>query len=498
MFDFLIDAFPATRPFSREDFEQDPMPPLLAHFLTQTLHHRLDTEVEQLRSVRSNWFDYESEEVQHAYKQLVASLANAAIIPEEEWRGTLKRASKMVLAHLILPAHTLVEFVFRDDERPLMAPVIYKQIGYFAAYPYLREAVETFMARRNMDQIDRNRFASLLAQIDRHMTAEFTADEWLRLLRPLFDLMNRIPETRGQGVPIDLLSMYFGDKDAYEIQGRLQVEKEVRRVTNLNEEALRKVLEGSVEPFEQPASATLFAEPERTDAPVRVPPPPAKREEPGSPPPRREEPVHRAPVVEKAPQGPTPLWQQFQTAPARPAPAASPAAPPARPPAPVEPPKAAPQDADHAVPLWRRFQKPAGAPQQVSMSAPPPPFLGQPSPPFVRENGAPPAPPEPRLSAPPRSAPPAYTPTLQDLAQLERHVMGQQGMANRSLFIEHLFMGSSADYAQTLNELRHVPDWAQASQLIADRVFKRHQVNIYSPAALMFTESVEAQYRKSR
>jgi hypothetical protein len=59
-------------------------------------------------------------------------------------------------------------------------------------------------------------------------------------------------------------------------------------------------------------------------------------------------------------------------------------------------------------------------------------------------------------------------------------------------------MGSSADYAQTLNELRHVPDWAQASQLIADRVFKRYQVNIYSPAALMFTESVEAQYRKSR
>ncbi len=488
LFDFLSDAFPATRPYSREDFEQDPMPPLLAHFLTQTLHHRLDTEVEQLRSVRSTWFDYESEDVQHAYKQLVASLANAARIPEEEWRGTLKRASKVVLAHLILPAHTLVEFVFRDDEQPLMAPVIYKQLGYFAAYPYLREAVETFMTRRSMEQIDRNRFASLLSQIDRHMTAEFTADEWLRLLRPLFDLMNRIPETRGQGVPIELLSMYFGDKDAYDIQGRLQVEKEVRRVTSLNEDALRKVLEGSVEPFVQSAPTALFAEPGRAEAPVMMPPPQVKREDP-APPAKREEPAQAA--DDKTPRGPTPLWQQFQS-PSTPAPTA--------PTAPAEPPKPAPNEEEQAVPLWRRFQQPAGVsnPNPAPEPVPPPPFSGQPPPPFLRENGTRPAgSPAPR-QAPPMPAQAAYTPTLQDLAQLERHVMGQQGMANRSLFIEHLFMGSSADYAQTLNELRHVPDWAQASQLIADRIFKRHQVNIYSPAALMFTESVEAQYRKSR
>ncbi|MEZ4701837.1 MAG: hypothetical protein R2834_15980 [Rhodothermales bacterium] len=473
LFDFLIDAFPANSSYAREDFEQDPMPPLLAHFLTQTLHHRLDTEVEQLRGVRTTWFDYDHEEVQRAYKHFVASLANHSIIPEEEWRGTLKRASKVVLAHLILPAHTLVEFVFRDDEQPLMAPVIYKQLSYFAAYPYLREAVETFMTRRGMDQIDRNRFASLLSQIDRHMTAEFSSDDWLRLLRPLFDLMNRIPETRGQGVPIELLSMYFGDKDAYDIQGRLQVEKEVRRVSSLNEESLRKVLDGSVEPFEQAAATTLFAPAPEPEEPAREPEPVAVKAPAADPTPVEAPPppsVAKAPAHEQKP-----LWQQFQQANGGSKPSAPPAAQPASP---------APQP-DAAVPLWQRFQKPADAKKET----PPAP---------ARENGhvAAPARPQPAPQAP--ATAPAYTPTLQDLAQLERQVLGAQGMTNRSVFIEHLFMGSSADYAKTLNELRHVPDWAQASQLIADRVFKRHQVNIYSPAALMFTESVEAQYRKSR
>jgi hypothetical protein len=460
LFDFLIEAFPSDRAYARSDFEQDPMPPLLAHFLSQTLYHRLDTEVEQLRAVRTKWFDYEAEEVQHAYKQLVVSLAHHARIPEEEWRGTLKRASKVVLAHLILPAHTLVEFVFRDDEKPLVAPVIHKQLSYFAAYPYLREAVETFMSRRNMDQIDRGRFASLLTQIDRHMTAEFVADDWLRLLRPLFDLMNRIPSMRGQGVPIELLSMYFGDKESHDIQGRLQVEREVRRLSSLNEDALRNVLEASVEPYEQPIAATPMG--------VQVP------EAPPSPP----TPPAPAPTTAPAPpvpeSGPKPLWQQFQRAPTAnggspPPPAAAPHRPA---PAANEAPPAAP------VPLWRRFQQPGDKPAGGHTTAPPAPPLDA------------------RLASPP--PPPAFVPTLQDLAQLERKILGPQGLANRSLFIEHLFGGSSADYAQTLNELRHLPDWAQASQFIADRVFKRHHVNIWSPAALLFTESVEGQYREAR
>jgi hypothetical protein len=264
LFEFLIEAFPTDHAYSRSDIEQDPMPPLMAHFLGQTLQHKLDVEVEHLRTVRSTWFNYDHPEVQQSYKSFVAALAQHSQIPTEEWRGTLKRATKLVIAHLILPTHTLVEFVFRDDEAPLLAPVIYRHLSYFAAYPYLREAVETFLKKRQLKEIDRTRFSSLLVQIDRHMTANYSTDEWLRLLRPLFDLMRRVPQTRNQGIPIDLLSMFFGDKDAYEIQGRLQVEKEVHRMATIDEDSLRRVIDGSVEPFEQklhPTPPPIFKAP---------------------------------------------------------------------------------------------------------------------------------------------------------------------------------------------------------------------------------------------
>ena len=240
LFEYLIENFPPERHYSRSDIEQDPMPPLLAHFLTQALNNKLETEVEHLRSVRSTWFDYDHFDVQNSYKEFVSSLAKHSHIPSEEWRANLKRATKLVIAHLVLPTHTLVEYIFHEGEGPLPAPVIYRQLLYFAAYPYLREAVEAFLKQRQLKEIDRTRFSSLLVQIDKHMTANYTADEWIRLLKPMFDLMRRIPLTNKLGAPIDLLSMFFSDKDVYDIQERLSVEKELHRTSVINEIGLRR------------------------------------------------------------------------------------------------------------------------------------------------------------------------------------------------------------------------------------------------------------------
>ena len=404
LFEFLIEAFPTDHSYSRSDIEQDPMPPLMAHFLGQTLQHKLDVEVEHLRTVRSSWFNYEHPEVQHTYKSFVASLAQHSQIPSEEWRGTLKRTTKLVIAHLILPTHTLVEFVFRDDEGPLLAPVIYRQLSYFAAYPYLREAVETFLKKRQLKEIDRTRFSSLLSQIDRHMTANYTTDEWLRLLRPLFDLMRRVPQTRTDGIPIDLLSMFFGDKEAYEIQGRLQVEKEVHRISSIDEASLRRVIDGSVGPFEQkleempppPPSVPTTSAPATPEPSAAVPAPPPRTPVFSQPEPPK--PVEQAPAPEEtvtqiqtdpAPEGPPappplspdqvspdepkqddaskdrrPLWEQFQKP-------ASPAADKAPAPSNGAPKPEESTDADGSVPLWMQFQDKSGKQPLASSIATP-------------------------------------------------------------------------------------------------------------------------------
>ena len=539
LFEYLIEAFPTDRSYSRIDIEQDPMPPLLAHFLGQTLQYRLDIEVEHIRTVRSSWFDYDHPDVQHAYKSFVASLAQHAHIPAEEWRSTLKRATKLVIAHLILPTHTLVEFVFREEEGPLAAPVIYREISYFAAYPYLREAVETFLKKRQLKEIDRTRFSSLLMQVDRHMTANYSADQWMRMLRPLFDLMRRVPQTRNQGVPIDMLSMFFGDKEAYEIQGRLQVEKEVHRITTIDIDGLRRVIEGSVGPFEQELTSTKQPKPVQSaniESEASTEPPPSYLPKEEVPEEKSTAPSSSAEASEEsADDQPKPLWAQFQKTPA----------PSEKEAGPVETP--ATQDSDDAVPLWMRFQKAGPTPATTSAvlnaqtepskdagpenveqnmreqsepsqeTAQHTPSDRQPAPSHADgHNTYSPPSPEPVASynspmTPPPSSPyatkdtpPAFPHEMPyqgsssqslSLEQLEQDVLGSFGAGNRAMFVEHLFAGSNEEYEQLLVRLREMDSWEEASQVIADAVFKRYQVNIYSPAAIMFTESIEEQFR---
>jgi len=106
------------------------------------------------------------------------------------------------------------------------------------------------------------------------------------------------------------------------------------------------------------------------------------------------------------------------------------------------------------VPLWRRFQ---GRPER------------------------------------PATAPAPEEPT--ELSTLEHLVLGDRGTRNRELFVRHLFNGSAAEYERTLRLLRHAPNWTQASQIIAQEVFLKNQVNIYSEPAVSFTDAVEARFR---
>ncbi len=80
------------------------------------------------------------------------------------------------------------------------------------------------------------------------------------------------------------------------------------------------------------------------------------------------------------------------------------------------------------------------------------------------------------------------------LAVVEDAVLGEVGALNRDVFVNHLFAHSIDHYERVLHYLHVASTWAEASQIIAEEVFRRHQVNIYSDAAILFTDTAEARF----
>ena len=82
-----------------------------------------------------------------------------------------------------------------------------------------------------------------------------------------------------------------------------------------------------------------------------------------------------------------------------------------------------------------------------------------------------------------------------DLSALEREVFGSTP-PKRTEYIQKLFQGDEDAYRQTLERLRATESWSTASQIIASEVFREYQVNIYSDAAVHFTNAVEAGFQE--
>lgn len=477
LFRNMAEAFPPEQDYPLQAFDQEPMPPLVVHYLSQYLAYRLDRETRRLLKVSSTpWFAHDHPDVKEAQHRLKTALTQHIQIPAARWRNVLHRAIQEVTAHLAQPQRTLATFVFEQD-RFLPMSVIDRRMGYFAAYPYFREEVELYVARRNVKKMDQEQFEELLRRIDQEVTQDFEPEDWVDLLRPLFDLQPYIDNRRG--LHVKWLESFFIEKGERDIVHYLRRRRDVENTRWLDEEAVFELLrapEPSVREAKTPASgirsAPLPDGPARPEHPAVAAEPSVREEEDAVPAPAVT--LTKPPVIEPAPPAPpkaptpptsepVPLWKQFQKGlqqenvagrVVQPPSLHLPDTPPhgidtvpAKKPAPA--PKPVPVKEEAGVPLWKKFHSERAPEEEIS-----------------------------------------------DLAVLERSVLGPSGPRNRGLFIEELFDGSTHAYRQTLERLLGAPGWPEASHIIAEDVFRAYQVNIYSDPAVMFTDAVELRYRQ--
>lgn len=474
LFDRLTDAFPPDRHYGPDDLGADPMPAPVAHFLEQLLRRRLDLEMRNMREATSAWVDADHPDVREAAHAFRATLHTHLRIPPGEWGRVLRRAVQRTTAYLIHPTQTMTTFAFGNQDAERAVSTVRERIRFFAPYPYLREAADAFLAREPGDTVRRTRFEAMLRRVDEQTTANYDAAAWMQLLDPLFDLMALTPL---RGVPVSFLHTFFQSKGATGIVERLQRTSLEHGAMALDRDDLRPLLaaapapsgDSAPEAADAPADADDIAANETDPAPSANAHPTADRDTapPASETPAPREPTPREPAPPAEPDEPTPLWKQFQGA------GESASAPPPSSTAPE------PDAASEGAPLWQRFR---------------------PAPPDAADEPTADAPSAPDTASDTASdtAPDASEDALESLESLERTVMGRQGPTHRDLFIRELFEDSQRDYRATLERLRDAPDWTRASQIIAQDVFRAHQVNIYSEPAVQFTNAVEDRFRQRR
>ena len=512
----LLKDLPGRQPVARAAVDR--LPPAVAGLLHARLNARVDREA---TLPMTPWVDYDHASARDAQATWREAARASAQIPPDAWEDMLAEASQLAVAHLAQPARTLSATVFADEQKdddlelaapePLPTPLVLDRLRAFGPYPYLIEIVERYVDKKGLGHIDRDGLERLLLRIDSRMVAGFSADEWVDLLDPLFELL-------GGRAPADLLRLAFEARDQSALSDGLAGDAMTRA-------ALRAHLETALTPAEAPSHEAsvpqLDAEPPVADVAPEAPPEPEISPEPEATPDPEPTPATDELAPEDRPVERTTLAHAFEVELRRPSPpvigskfnAPEEVAPddsdvlgPARPVEIVEAmepmvsldePTGSITDAvvtetlegataSDDEPLWKRLAGPQGArpaPQAADSEAATPLWAQ-----FSKE--------PPAASPTPAPTPPARAPELRaqaSLDTLELAVLGASDTDRRAWYTEELFSGNATDYETTLRQLDAARTWTEATGIIARDVFRKHSVNIYSDPAVTFTDAVEAQ-----
>ena len=88
------------------------------------------------------------------------------------------------------------------------------------------------------------------------------------------------------------------------------------------------------------------------------------------------------------------------------------------------------------------------------------------------------------------------TPSPALKGDLEFSVLGS-AVDLRSRFIRELFMDSEEEYVDVIGQLHAIADWPEASRILADNVFRRYKIDIFSETAVAFTNAVEERFKQA-
>jgi hypothetical protein len=443
LFERLRRSFPADRAYTSADWDAETMPSPVRHYLDHLLHHYGQQEADRLRRARTDRVDYHHPETDQAARTFFEAIKNHAQVPADQWAGTLRTATRRTTNYLVRPVPTLTSFVFEEASGALPVSRVRWRMQFFGPYAYLRDAVQAFAKKQDRETLDPDPFEQVLRRVDEGMTADFNADRWLRLLDPLFETAHRATDRRQ--VPRILLRTFFEEKNASHIVERLATHEREEEADALSPDTLRSLI----------AAAPTEDSSERRDAP-EAPLDPDLPDAPSATPPQSAESSADESADEAAP-----MWKQFEQHISR---------------------RSGETDAaedDGSQPLWAQFQ------QRTSPSDPGTDATPSSSAPTSQSTS--------NQSEPDDTARPV---DHDDLSALERDVFGTTNPPNRSVYVEKLFQGDENAYRRALERLRTIETWSEASQIIAKDVFRVHQVNIYSDAAVHFTNAVEAGFKE--
>lgn len=138
---------------------------------------------------KTDWANTQSDAVLDAWQQFVDAIRAEARLPASYGQTVIETAVADVVEMLVQPRKNIPEVIFGTDEE-LSRQEIRERLEAVVVYRHFAKLIQRYMQKKEIDQLDKERCRKLITQADQKLTAQYSPLNWAQMMDPLFTLVD--------------------------------------------------------------------------------------------------------------------------------------------------------------------------------------------------------------------------------------------------------------------------------------------------------------------
>jgi len=200
--DRLVDRLPENKNYYRiQNLSEYDFPSFLVHRMQIELEWNL---AESMILPKTDWANTQSHSVQQSWQHFLDAIHAEVQLPASYARAVIETAVADVIEILIQPRKNIPEILF-GGEKKLSRTELSDRTELLVVYPHFARVLVRYMERKNKDALTLEQCRNIISRVDEKLTRSYTPLQWAQMLDPFFTLA-------GKEIESNHFRLFFEDK----------------------------------------------------------------------------------------------------------------------------------------------------------------------------------------------------------------------------------------------------------------------------------------------
>ena len=198
----LIDRLPENdQYYTVEELRSWEFPSFIVRRISVELKRNLS---DSMNIPKTDWANTSADAVLDAWQKFIDAIQDEARLPASYGQAVIETAVSDIIEMLVQPRKNVPDIIFGAKDE-LSAERLHQRLKAVVVYRHFAVVLSRYMQKKDLQTLSKERCSAIIAQADEKLTSGYSPLNWAQMLEPLFQLQD-------DGIDTNLLRLFFEDK----------------------------------------------------------------------------------------------------------------------------------------------------------------------------------------------------------------------------------------------------------------------------------------------